>query len=199
MKRDKISLKPKVLDREKHHYSNTVNFCYRCGQSLPNFYPFFMAWMKVSKIQPIFDKFSKPFQQYLPQIFQTFTEFNEKWRYFIQVIGYFTKLMKFHKISWYNTLLSLSFDILHWLLLSVLVLLTVGQKIWSHLDCLKISKFQNFKISKFQNFKISKFQNFKISKFQNFWFKKSISQLPNREVCQGQTLQLFPNIREIQT
>jgi hypothetical protein len=44
---------------------NTVNFCESFGQNLTNFHPFFMAGMKVSKIQPVFNKFSKYFGQYL--------------------------------------------------------------------------------------------------------------------------------------
>ncbi len=49
-----------------------------------------MAWMKVNEIEPIFDSFSKSFLQYLPEIFWTFTKFNEK----------FQDFMKINKISW---------------------------------------------------------------------------------------------------
>ncbi len=45
---------------------------------LANFRSFFSAWTKVNKIKAIFDCFSKSFLQYFSEIFQTFTEFNEK-------------------------------------------------------------------------------------------------------------------------
>jgi hypothetical protein len=60
--------------------------------------------MKVIKIQPMLDSFSKSFQQYLPLIFWAFTEFNEKLKYFTKVmkvyksLQYSTKLMKFFGI-----------------------------------------------------------------------------------------------------
>ncbi len=36
------------------------------GWSLPNFHPFFMAWMNANKIQSILDDFLKSIEQHLP-------------------------------------------------------------------------------------------------------------------------------------
>ncbi len=61
-----------------------------------NFGPFSIAWMKVNKIELIFDSVSKSFKQHLPEIFCSFTEFNDRlW-----------DLTKFYDISqnWQNFL-----------------------------------------------------------------------------------------------
>jgi hypothetical protein len=57
---------------------NAMNFSSILGLNLTNFWPFFMAWMKCIKLQPIFDGFSMSFLQNLVEIFWIFTELNKK-------------------------------------------------------------------------------------------------------------------------
>ncbi len=61
------------------------NFIYFC--------PISLAWMKVNKIQQIFNDFSKSFYQNFEFLFQTFTELNQNltlvWLNFVNLRFYF--------------------------------------------------------------------------------------------------------------
>jgi hypothetical protein len=154
MKWDKILLKTKYSARE--NFFDYRELSLKVWMKFAQLLSILMAWMKSNEIQPIFDHFPSLFNNIYLKSFGLSQNLTKNY----EILQKFMIFFKVHEISWYNTLLLFSFDVLCWLSLLLLVLLKVGRKI-----------LVSFRL----------IQNFEIYDLAMAKVKKSISQLPRNE------------------